>query len=201
MIDEKRNARLCIHPHYDSRSDPISFDDRPMRDEWQDAVYAIARDIAVGRGYRSVVDYGCGSGFKLMKYFSGYETVGYELEPTLSFLNKTFPDRRWQDDDPYQFRCDMLICADVIEHMYDPVSLLKKIADSPLQLAIISTPSLEILSERGESPRLGPPDNRSHVNEWTTREFRDFVAMHLKVLYHAVVSVEQGTQMIVARPK
>jgi hypothetical protein len=71
-------------------------------------------------------------------------------------------------------------------------------ARGPMQHFVLSTPALEVLAERGESPRLGPPDNESHVREWTTREFYDFVSMHLDVEEHTV-EARQGTQIIRAR--
>ncbi len=202
MIDIDRNATLCIHPHYRHRPDPAHFDDRSMRDEWQNAVYSYARDFTRDRDIRRVVDFGCGSGYKLMKYFAGFETVGYELEPSLSHLLETYPGRTWQKASlDGRFTGDLLICADVIEHLADPTVLMEKIKRGPLQTVILSTPALEILAERGESPRLGPPDNESHVNEWTTREFRDFCAIHLNVIEHLVIDARQGTQLVLADMK
>lgn len=202
LVDEERNRALCIHPSYQHRPDPIHYDDRKQTDNWQNEVYRLANRIAVERKYRSVVDFGCGSGFKLMKYFAGFETVGYEVDPALSFLRQAYPDRCWRDGaDDSRLAGDMLICSDVIEHLANPIGLLERMRDSPVRTIILSTPALEILAERGQSLRLGPPDNRSHLNEWTTREFRDFCDMHLKVLNHMVVSAAQGTQLIVAQPR
>lgn len=204
MIDEARNRALCIHPLYASRPDAVAFDDRKLRDEWQGEVYAFAFRFAAERSLARVIDVGCGSGFKLMKYFSGYSTLGYELEPALVFLNETYPDREWAHGDDlhrHPLAGDLLICADVIEHLADPTGLLQLFARSTVRYIVLSTPALEILAERGQSPRLGPPNNQSHVNEWTTREFGDFVAMHLNVIEHTVVSCRQGTQMVLARPK
>jgi hypothetical protein len=202
VIDPGRNARLCIHPHYAHRPDPVHFDDRDQADLYQDAVYRFARDVSVARGFRRIIDVGCGSAFKLMKYFGGYDTVGFEIEPALSYLKQTYPIRVWRSaDDVEAFFGDLVICSDVIEHLVDPTSLLRTIKASPLQMVILSTPALEILAERGQSPRLGPPDNASHVNEWTTREFGDFVAMHLKVVEHIVVDATQGTQLVLAERK
>lgn len=200
MIDAEANAALCIHPYYERRPNADAFDDRPMRAEWQRAVYQFARDYARRHHFRSVVDFGCGSGFKLMRYFSGFQTIGVELEPCLTFLRETYPDRDWREG-PGIPPADILVCADVIEHMRDPVSFLQQLACAPIRAAILSTPALEILAERGQSPRLGPPNNRCHVNEWTTLEFGDFIAMHMTVTHHIVVSARQGTQLIVALPR
>lgn len=199
MIDKKKNSSLCIHPDYDRREAPVHFDDRKMRDEWQNGVYKYARDLASKHGLTSIVDYGCGSGFKLMKFFSGLNTVGYELEPALSHLREVYPDRKWAlSTRPVSFYGDMFICSDVIEHLAQPELLMQRIANSTLQFIVLSTPSLEILAERGDTPRFGPPNNESHVNEWTTREFESFVAMYLQVLDHVVIDSKQGTQLILA---
>lgn len=200
MLDEKRNTELCIHPFYEMREKPEAFDDRKMRDEWQDDVYRLAR-LSMDSVATRVVDFGCGSGFKLMKYFSACQTVGHELEPTLSYLKATYPDREWRGDYPKRFTGDVFICADVLEHMLDPTELLRRLADSTVGLMFLSTPALDILVEQGRSPRLGPPDNKSHVNEWTVLEFRSYIAMYLDILEHMVPNCEQGTQLIVARRK
>jgi hypothetical protein len=192
-------ADLCIHPEYQQRAEPSHFDDRDQRDLWQDDVYAWAKDYAVEESLGRVLDFGCGSGYKLMKYFSAADTVGYEVEPSLSYLANNYPDRDWQPaSTDGRFVGDLLLCVDVIEHLVDPLPLMHKLRRGPLQRVILSTPALEILAERGESPRLGPPNNESHAREWTTREFRDFVEMHLRVEEH-VVFARQGTQMILAR--
>lgn len=191
--------QLCIHPDYVQRPNPTHFDDRGMKDLWQDNVYKYARDLAVVHDFRRIVDFGCGSGYKLMKYFSGFETVGYELEPSLSYLHELYPNRKWYDASTAGTLVgDLLICSDVIEHMLDPVSFLEKLKQGPINPLIFSTPALEILAERGWSCRLGPPDNTSHVREWTTREFRSFIEMHFRVLDQRVVNCEQGTQLILA---
>lgn len=189
---------LCTHPMYRHRVHATHFDDRNMRDLWQDAVYARARELARANDYRSVADYGCGSGYKLMKYFGGFHTVGYELEPSLSYLRSTYPEKKWAAPSNATIYGDMLICADVIEHVDNPVALLESFKSGPLRTIVLSTPALEILAERGESPRLGPPNNESHLREWTTREFYDFVSMHFDVVEHTVINCQQGTQMIVA---
>lgn len=187
-----------MHPDYIVREKPNHFDDRTMRDEWQNAVYDYARDWAFQNKSRRIVDYGCGSGYKLLKYFSGFETVGYEVEPTLSYLHATYPDRFWASSSKFYSVGDLLICADVLEHIVNPSHVLKTFSRGPLRYFILSTPALEILNDRGLSPRMGPPDNESHVREWTTMEFRSFVEMHLRVLDHCVVNCAQGTQLILA---
>jgi SAM-dependent methyltransferase len=78
-----------IHDGYRIRGDALFFDDTPYKDEFQRPVYEYARQIADERGYKKILDLGCGSGFKLLKYFSDFHTVGVDLEPTVKWLRKT----------------------------------------------------------------------------------------------------------------
>jgi len=184
---------------YKFRAEPRHWDDRAYKDEWQDEVYRLANEFALAQGHTRVVDYGCGSGYKLMKYFEWADTVGIEQDPSLTHLRETYPDRRWG----YELgnaECDLLICADVIEHMPDPAALLEELAAANVKHIFLSTPSLEILSEQGRSRRWGPPLNESHAQEWTTNEFRSFVWTKLRVLKHVVTCAQQGTQLIIAAP-
>ena len=160
--------------------------------------------MALQARYRRIVDLGCGSGFKLMKYFGPLDTVGYEIPPALDFLRATYPGKTWADSSDLasiSLSADVLICSDVIEHLLDPTPLLQKLALAKVHYIFLSTPALDLLADRGLSPRLGPPTNQSHVNEWTTQEFKNLVACYLHIIDHAVVNVEQCTQLIVATYK
>jgi hypothetical protein len=68
----------------------------------------------------------------------------------------------------------VIVCADVIEHLVNPLPLLHTIknwlVDAPV--AIISTPDRVL--NRGVH-HLGPPDNPKHVREWEVDEFRCFL--------------------------
>ena len=192
------------HPEYNPRAETLHFDDTANEDNWQDEVYRYAGVEFAKRGFRRVVDVGCGSGFKLVKYFGPGVTVGLELDPALSFVRQRYPGRDWRSAQNLSIGlrdADMVICSDVIEHLADPAELLSKFADCPAELFVISTPALEILVELGGARRLGPPINESHAREWTTVEFGRFVSRYLKVVSHHVTSVWQGTQMVIATKK
>jgi hypothetical protein len=203
-LDVSRNRQLCLHPQYKYRRVPVPFDDTNLRDEWQDKVYKSAWELALRGNFKRILDFGCGSGYKLIKYFSPFDTIGFEVPPALNYLRKKYPQRHWEDSSDLasvSFRGDILICSDVLEHMIDPIVLLEKLASSAARYMLLSTPALDLLSDRGWSPRLGPPQNESHVNEWTTEEFRRLVIQYLDIVDHTVVNVEQCTQLIVAVPK
>jgi 2-polyprenyl-3-methyl-5-hydroxy-6-metoxy-1,4-benzoquinol methylase len=110
-----------IKPGYVARLDNAYFDDTPYTDEYQDAVYAYARATAEAR---TVADVGCGSGFKLLKYFGHCTTAGVDLRPTVEWLRRTYPKRAWRLFSEPSPKVDFVICADVIEHFVDPDDLL-----------------------------------------------------------------------------
>jgi 2-polyprenyl-3-methyl-5-hydroxy-6-metoxy-1,4-benzoquinol methylase len=67
-------------------------------------------------------------------------------------------------------RFDLLVCADVIEHVEQPVFLLRRLAELLADggQLLISTPD----RMRFDLPTpLGPPNNPRHVREWTRDEF------------------------------
>lgn len=191
----------CQKSEYSARTSIDAFDDRAYRDEWQDGVYAFARRVAINRNARAICDYGCGSGFKLMKYFSDMDTIGIEVDPCYSFLMETYPGRKFKrplmSEDDFA-ESELVISADVIEHLNRPDLFLRSIQKSKSSCVILSTPALEILADRGDSPRLGPPRNQSHFREWTTSEFRQFVESYIPVSEHFVSNVKQATQVILS---
>ena len=191
--------------HYAARPDPTHFDDRGFRDEWQDEVYAEAYAQFVKRGYHRIADLGCGSGYKLVKYFPAEATIGIELEPSLSYVREAYPDREWRSGEADMAEslrgAQMVMTSDVIEHIPDPQAMLQAFANSQAEFFVISTPDLEMLSEREMSPRFGPPANSSHVREWTTAEFHGFVSRYLDVVDHKITNMPQCTQVIFAQKK
>lgn len=193
--------RQGVSNEYRHQPNPVAYDDREQKDNWQRQVYENAARIARAKKIRSVVDFGCGSGFKLLKYLSDFETVGVEIDPALSYLRSQYPDRMWRDGaffTPDTFNADLVICSDVLEHLLEPDRLLSALASSKGGFFVFSTPALELLADRGASPRLGPPANPTHVYEWTTTEFRELIGEHLTILAHGIVNLKQATQMCVA---
>lgn len=164
-------------------------------DEGQDEVYLYAKEIAIKNNYKNIIDIGCGSGFKLMKYFSDYNTIGYEVEPSITFLKSKYPDRVWVNSGESEisfnykdkYECDIIICADVIEHIQNPDNLLNYLKSFNTKLIIISTPCRDILckSERFKNiygnSYYGPPVNTSHVREWTYKELIEYLSKHFNI--------------------
>lgn len=196
--------RQGVKEQYIHQPSPVPYDDRDETDSWQREVYLNALSIARSNNLSKIVDFGCGSGYKLMKYFEEFETVGIEIDPALTHLRQTLPERKWLDGTvihPDLFEGDLVVCADVLEHLLEPDYLLRAFSASNAPVFVLSTPTVELLSERGISPRWGPPSNPSHVFEWSSSEFFSLISDHLDVVAHSIVNLKQGTQMCIAVPK
>jgi len=178
-------SSYCIVQGYVERQNNSHFVDT-FTDEWQDEVYAHAYNLASVGNFTKIVDVGCGSGYKLMKYFrwSGNGTIGLELEPTLSFLRKNYQSFQWYAVNETisihtRVDVDLLMSADVIEHVVDPNTFMNFILSFNAKLYVLSSP--ERVSCRGASS-LGPPENVHHVREWSRSEFVSYVGQFLRVL-------------------
>src|SRR5262249_49654669 len=83
---------------------------------------------------------------------------------------------------------DVVVCADVIEHVDDPVLFLERLrwllrADT---LLVLSTPDRERLEDQ---PTLGPPRNPHHIREWAEPELRrlvESVRLHVRSTRHVL---------------
>lgn len=190
-----------IHDGYQHKLESRYYDDTGNSDGWQEEVYVFAREIADKYGLKTVADIGCGSGFKLLKYFHDRTTVGLDVAETCKVLQKRYPDRQWATADfssAEPVRADLVIASDVIEHLVDPDALLSYIARTAAQYAVISTPDRNLLREGTHN---GPPATPSHVREWSMVEFHAYVSEFLVILDHFISYPPQGTQCVLARPR
>lgn len=145
-------------------------------DYWQVPVYRYARRI--GRG-RVVLDVGCGAGRKLMEVVApvAERVVGLDQGSGIRAAAERYPDQTWitgdlEDpagwSDVAEVMPDLVICADVVEHVEDPEAFLRRLGGVSPRL-LISTPDRSRLPKA--SP-LGPPRNQLHIREWAFAEFR-----------------------------
>ena len=195
------NDTLFIKKEYIIRTDLKHHIDISFKDEYQDYVYESARKLTPSLN-DVVVDIGCGSGYKLVKYFNEYKTIGYEIEPCYSYLKKTYANKTWKYanfDIPLE-NGNTIICADVIEHLEDPLLLVEWVEKSSFDRLIISTPDRDRVYGFSQN---GPPTNVTHVREWTYTEFQDFIGNYFKIINHfySPHKIELCNQIIVCVKK
>lgn len=179
--------RYVDNPVRSNDRDGAAFWDQPGDNDarYQDPVYRwAARLVTAGRS--RVLDVGCGSGDKLVRRVGDRadEWLGVDQESGIAAARQRWgahpANGRWLAadlslDDTWQDLCsfgaDLVICADVIEHLDDPVELLQRLrgAVRPGGRVLLSTPDRSRLE--GRDP-IGPPLNPRHVREWAAPELR-----------------------------
>ena len=164
----------------------VPFDDRANTDFFQDEVYRTAQLFFAEHELSGVLDVGCGSGYKLIKYFADEETLGLELPDTLVFLRDKYSDRQWALSDfenPPQGSYGLIICSDVVEHLHDPDALLAFFERVDCDYFLLSTP------ERGRLglPARFRPCSRWHLREWTQEEFVAYLSQRFEVIESSVL--------------
>lgn len=174
------NADLCLPATYTHR--PENNASLVCHDGGQWRVYRYAARLPG----RTVLDYGTGSGADLIKYFGKRNTVGADMPFRLPALRIRFPNRRWVAA-PCPAVADLVLCVDVIEHVEDPLELLRHFATGRWQHLVISTPERNLVArykcqgrEAKHRQRSGPPRNPHHVREWTQAEFRQLIAREFR---------------------
>lgn len=182
----------CIRADYKHRGDELFLDTSTRTDEFQDKVYAHALEVAKKFDYKLVADIGCGSGYKLLKYFKAFSTVGYDLPKTVSQLNSKYPEREWRVSDftVAPKTADLVICADVIEHIFAPNDLLNWIKSMNPKRIIISTPNRDSMCNLLGRPHAGPPANPHHIREWNFTEFENYISQFFNIVSHYEVTKE-----------
>ena len=199
--DLMRESEYCIELPYKERSEEIYFNDIKNKDEWQNEVYLFARNIVEKNNFKSIVDYGCGSGFKLLKYFENYEYLGLDLESTIKLINKkNFVPIENFDFNTLNNKYDITICADVIEHVKDPKIILDNIKKINSKFIIFSTPDRSMLYNNKDDLFFGPPRNNSHIREWTFEEFKKYIIKNnFQIIDHFISNKKQSTQCLLAK--
>jgi len=191
----------CIREDYRVRTSYRYCDKRgDGKGESQHEVYLLALEIAKENNYKKIVDLGCGSGFKLINYFSEFETIGFEVKKTFDWLRKKHPNRRWELSDfnkPFNEPVDLVICSDVIEHILNPDALLKWISLLDCKTIVISTPDRTILSRNNPQRELGPSPNPFHIREWNFQEFAKYISQWFAIVDHKHMVKQIDCQVVV----
>lgn len=170
------NNELCLPPEYRSRpANNDGFDPPPAG---MDPVYRwIARRWARRADVRTALDWGCGTGDMLVKHFGHLDTLGADVPSRLQTLQASYPSRRWASC-PVDVHADLVLCVDVIEHLDDPVGLLRTFDAGSWRHLVITTPDRAGVARHKctsaaakRSQLTGPPRNTRHTREWTRDEF------------------------------
>lgn len=190
-------SNYSIMEGYRSNLNPSHHNDIDLTEEAQKEVYVFCRDFMRENNLTSIVDVGCGSGFKLIKYLNDFHTIGIETEPCFSMLKQKYPNRNWllSGEQEISFKSydeiknsDVALCCDVIEHIVNPDNLIEYLININAKYYIISTPCREILCTHEKFAHMyasfwnGPPMNQSHVREWTMQEFKTYVSTKFQIL-------------------
>jgi SAM-dependent methyltransferase len=159
-------------------------DEPPLGILYQPDVYRVARRLAERSGATRVIDVGCGAGDKLAALHPQFQIIGVDIGENLERCRARHPEGRWvahdlESGDPLPLTAaeiagSVVVCADVIEHLLHPDRTLAALraAIESAKAVVLSTPDRERLS--GGSP-TGPPQNPSHVREWTRDELAAFL--------------------------
>lgn len=170
-------------------------------DEWQKEVYQLANDIASENKYTAILDVGCGSGYKLVTILGQFNTVGIEVNPTFEWLQKKYPHKSWLLFDtaqPANIKTDMVICADVIEHIVNPDDLLDFISEIDFKQLVISTPERDAVAGKND---YGPPENTAHFREWNAIEFRNYLRQWFIIKEQKIYNTKSVTQVVICEKK
>jgi 2-polyprenyl-3-methyl-5-hydroxy-6-metoxy-1,4-benzoquinol methylase len=178
-----------IHENYFININPMHHIDIEFEDEFQKEVYLFADKFMVKNNLNSVIDVGCGSGFKLINILGKYDTIGIETEPCLTFLKEKYTDKKWLQSGKseisfinYEIKSDLVICSDVIEHILNPDELILFLKNLKSKYYILSTPCRKVLVEDYGRIDNGPPNNNCHIREWTMTELVKYLSLNFNIL-------------------
>lgn len=165
---------------------------------WQQPVYKFTAAFAEKIKPKTIVDIGCGTGHKLAKFLSDKapNVVGFDQPSGTRIGKRLFPQINWQTGDLNQDEAwerlketkpDLILCSDVIEHLEDPVSFLKRVHQLMENdgYFILSTPDRQVFMIEGDATELGPPRNPLHVREWAFHEMKQLLEVNkFKIIEH-----------------
>jgi 2-polyprenyl-3-methyl-5-hydroxy-6-metoxy-1,4-benzoquinol methylase len=158
----------------------------------------------------SVLELGCGEGFVSGQLSARQEDgtyVGVDAsEEDLANLRAKFPSVEALQGSIYDLSFlgrtfDVVVCAEVLEHLTDPDTALQQIAGVRPSWVILSVPHepwfcLSNLARGKNIARLG--NDEDHANLWGRKGFRKLVQPHLAVDRH---ESSYPWQLVLARPR
>jgi 2-polyprenyl-3-methyl-5-hydroxy-6-metoxy-1,4-benzoquinol methylase len=192
-------SHFSIKKGYKHRKKYSYYNDSANTDSWQNEVYQLAKDFADDNNLKKIIDVGCGSAYKLLHHFGeNFEITGLDVDETIDKLNLAHPNHKWLNGlvtDYSKLDGDLVICSDVIEHVLNPTELINNIKQiTNAKYLCISTPDRLILNG---STDFGPPKNKTHIREWTGKEFKMYLtSLNLTVISQQISNYDQCTQLI-----
>jgi len=183
-LADRTNADFCLPTAYQSRRARNA--GLTTTDGAQTRVYRWAAEIAAADpSIQTVLDWGTGSGAKLVAFFGHLDTLGADVAERMPTLRARYPHRFWAVC-PVPVDADLVLCVDVIEHVADPLALLRQFNAGDWRHLIISTPERNQVARHKYGPGkirrqqlAGPPANRWHAREWTQAEFVRLVSREI----------------------
>ncbi|PJF39513.1 MAG: hypothetical protein CUN55_14140 [Phototrophicales bacterium] len=151
--------------------------------QFQFYVYKLARDLMQKHQLNNLLDVGSGPPVKIKKHIWPLcKDITIVDQPTVAPLAKnilpeaTFLGMDLEKPRSLNKQFDLIICADVLEHLLDPDPCLTWIYSSlrPNGIAIFSTPERDIL--RGIHCNHSPKPE--HIREWNQLEFACYIRSH-----------------------
>ena len=163
---------------------------------YQYDVYLSAKQIIERFHLSSVLDIGCGYGTKLVTVIHPIcgDITGIDVEVAIKVCTNKYGFGNWYVDNienpklGLNKKFDLIIAADVIEHLVNPDALIEYIKRflHDETFIIISTPERDLVRGKGD---LGAPQNPAHVREWNRYEFRKYLEFRgFSVISHFLVA-------------
>lgn len=150
---------------------------------YQFPVYRYAKKLIQEKRIKMVIDVGCGVATKLdflHNHLPSVDFVGFDQQSAIDYCKENYNWGSWYvdnferpDESLGDIKADVVICADVIEHLLEPDTLLSYLKNRANKggYILISTPERDKL--RGESCTYSP--NSCHIREWNYHELENYL--------------------------
>jgi SAM-dependent methyltransferase len=164
-----------IKDGYREQANPEYFEDIYDDVCYQPHVYPKAAELARRLGCGRIIDIGCGHAEKLVALHSEFEIMGLDYGSNVEYCRRYGVGTwiEWDiERDPLPSlpaEGSVIVCADVIEHLIDPRTLLGHLKTLLQDAAagLMSTPERDLTHG---PDHFGPPPNACHVREWNLEE-------------------------------
>ena len=206
----KLDGNWCLRPDYISRSESATLEKEEMGSYWtperlaaslsyQYDVYRIAYKLAARvKGVASILDVGCGPARKhsLFSDVTRNEITLVDQQSVKEVASRYLPSAEFHSVDletanlDLQKKFDIVVCADVVEHLVDPNACIAFIKRHTKKdgFSLISTPD----RERLYGPEQITSGHPCHVREWSFSEFAAFIhERDLKIVRHIILGQQK----------